>query len=114
MFKILSVFVAVAATAKGQFGLFGGGQQCSLIKPSDPQCCFMLDPEHEKSQGNSQDIARSPYLINLIGIKDKSFNKFERTASPNLLKLSPLKDDPNDPAKQIKGGAVKMQVGDAC
>ena len=84
---------------------------CSVLKPSNPDCCFMTDKNHERTQG-SQPLHSSPYLMNLVSIDKKKLNKFEKVMLNDtvLWKLSPLKKDPYNRGEQIVGGPIKMQV----
>lgn len=111
MHKLLLVFAAIAATAMGQ--LFGnnGITKCSLLKPTNADCCFMLDSQHDRSRG-SQDLTTSPYNINLVHANGKTLNKFSKTDSHShtLWNLTALMDDPNNPGEQIIGKSIRLQL----
>lgn len=90
---------------------------CAVLKPSNPDCCFMTDRNHERTQG-AEPLHSSPYLMNLVTIGSKQLNKFEKVKLPRgdlvngtvIWKLTPLKRDPKNREKQIKGGPIKMQI----
>lgn len=90
---------------------------CAVLKPSNPDCCFMTDRNHERTQG-AEPLHSSPYLMNLVSIDSKQLNKFEKGKLPRgdlgngtvIWKLTPLKRDPHDREQQAEGGPIKMQI----
>ena len=37
-----------------------------ILTPSNPDCCFMIDPEHERTKPFGQPLEKSPFKINLV------------------------------------------------
>ena len=84
---------------------------CAVLRPSNPDCCFMTDRNHERTQG-SEPLSSSPYLINLVSGNKGTLNKFEKvTVNGTVLwKLTPLKRDPENREEKIPGGPIRMEV----
>ena len=75
-----------------------GANKCPILRPISPDCCFMTDPNHERSKG-SRPLHQSPFLLNLVAANQKPLNNFEQTNeqdseyySINIMWLSMMKD----------------------
>lgn len=110
MAKAVLLFSLFTTTSLVQGSLFGAST-CQLLKPLDPECCFMTDSEHSRSQGSAP-LSNSPFMMNLVTAKGKSLNKFEKTTlnNNNMWRLTPLKEDPNNPGNEIPGGPIRLQL----
>lgn len=90
---------------------------CVVVRPNNPDCCFMIDRDHDRTQG-AEPLHTSPYLINLVSVGKKQLNMFEKVKRPRddlvngtvIWKLTPLKKDPQNRKQQIKGGPIRMQI----
>ena len=86
-----------------------------ILTPSNPDCCFMIDPNHERTKPFGQPLEKSPFKINLVAAGKQPLNKFEKAkyknsdVFTNLWKLTPLKEIPIN-GEQIEGGPIKLQV----
>ena len=88
-----------------------------ILTPSNPDCCFMTDAEHERTKPFGQPLAKSPFKINLVAVGKRTLNKFEKAkyqdsdVFTNLWKLTPLQDNPSPTIdEQVEGGPIKLQV----
>jgi len=88
-----------------------------ILTPSNPDCCFMTDPEHERTKPFGQPLEKSPFKINLVAVGKRTLNKFEKAkyqdsdVFTNLWKLTPLQDNPNPSNdEQVVGGPIKLQL----
>ena len=82
-----------------------------ILRPEDPNCCFMTDPKHDRTRNWTQPLETSPYKINLVAVAQRTLNKFTKTKFNNsdMWKLTPLLD--NEFTKEQKpGGPIKLQV----
>ena len=105
MSKLLFLSTILTIVSMGHALL--GANKCPILRPISPDCCFMTDPNHERSKG-SRPLHQSPFLLNLVAANQKPLNNFEQTNKTNLWKLTPLKEDEN--GQQIEGGPIRMQV----
>ena len=86
-----------------------------ILTPSNPDCCFMIDPEHERTKPFGQPLEKSPFKINLVAAGKRALNKFEKAkyqdsdVFTNLWKLTPIQDQPNK-EEPVEGGPIKLQV----
>merc|ERR1712110_288429 len=46
-----------------------------ILRPEDPNCCFMTDPNHERTINWTQPLETSPYKINLVAVEQRTLNK---------------------------------------
>ena len=87
-----------------------------ILRPENPDCCFMTDPKHERTKNWTQPLENSPYKINLVAVSNgnggqRTLNKFTKTKFNNsdMWQLTPLLD--NQYTKEQKpGGPIKLQV----
>ena len=116
----LAFLTAISST---QCFLFGGANSCTLMTPTNPDCCFMTDKDDAKSQNlpGVLPLHKSPYLMNLVSYNengnDKSLNRLQKAEyrddsgnSRQIWTLTPLMDDPKDSEKQIEGGPIRVEV----
>lgn len=82
-----------------------------ILRPQNPDCCFMTDPNHERTKDWTQPLENSPYKINLVAVEHRTLNKFTKTEFNNsdMWKLTPLIDNPYT-NKQEPGGPIKLQI----
>jgi len=86
-----------------------------ILTPSNPDCCFMIDPEHERTKPFGQPLEKSPFKINLVAAGKRALNKFEKAkyqdsdVFTNLWKLTPIQDQPNK-EEPVEGGPIKLQL----
>jgi len=110
----LFIFALLTATSLVQGALFGGDNSCELLTPTNPDCCFMTDKDHKKSQAllGSLPLYKSPFIVNLVTANQKTLNKLEaREFQGNVIqKLTPLIDDSQNPGNQIPGGPVRIEL----
>ena len=82
-----------------------------ILRPENPDCCFMTDPNHDRTKNWTQPLENSPYKINLVEVAQRTLNKFTKTKFNNsdIWKLTPLVD--NEYTKeQTPGGPIKLEV----
>lgn len=108
------IVVLLTTTSLAQCALFGGDDSCSLLTPTNPECCFMTDKDHKKSQAlsGSLPLYNSPFIVNLVTANQKTLNKLEaREFQGNTIqKLTPLMNDPKNQGEQIPGGPVRIEL----
>ena len=107
---ILVSFLIVSA--KGS--LFGRDNGCNIMTPTNPDCCFMTNPDDPRAQNipGTLPLTKSPYIMNLVTANGKSLNTLDKATydGKQIWTLTPLIDDPNDSSKQVPGGPVKVEV----
>jgi len=88
-----------------------------ILTPSNPDCCFMIDANHERTKPFGQPLEKSPFKINLVAAGNRQLNKFEKAkykdsdVFTNLWKLTPLKNNPASPdVEPVEGGPIKLQL----
>ena len=108
---LLAFLTAISST---QGSLFGGDKSCTIMTPTNPDCCFMTDKDDAKSQNlpGVLPLHKSPYLMNLVSANGKSLNRLEKAQfqGNQIWTLTPLMDDPKDSGKQIEGGPIRVEV----
>jgi len=82
-----------------------------ILRPGNPDCCFMTDAKHERTKNWTQPLENSPYKINLVAVEHRTLNKFTKTKYNNtdMWKLTPLIDNMNT-NEQRPGGPIKLQI----
>jgi len=109
--KVLFISLLVAS-ARGS--LFGRDNGCNVMTPTNPDCCFMTNPDDPRAQNipGALPLTKSPYIMNLVTANGKSLNTLDRATfeGKQIWTLTPLMDDPNDSSKQMPGGPVKVEL----
>ena len=85
-----------------------------ILTPMNPDCCFMTDPDHERTKPFGQPLENSPYKINLVAVEKKQLNKFEKSTFNNsdMWTLTPLMDQAQNNVEEelMEGGPIRLQV----
>lgn len=83
-----------------------------ILTPTNPDCCFMTDPEHERTKPFGQPLETSPYKINLVTDGSKQLNNFEKAKFNNsdMWMLAPIKYVPNGVEYEVVDGPIKLQI----
>jgi len=83
-----------------------------ILRPANPDCCFMTDPDHKRTKPFGQPLATSPYKISLVLVGQKQLNKFEKAKFNNsdMWKLTPIRYVPNSIEYEIVDGPIKLQI----
>ena len=110
--KLLYITLLISST---RGSLFGRDNGCNVMTPTNPDCCFMTNPDDPKAQNilGVLPLTKSPYIMNLVTANGKSLNKLDKASyeGKQIWTLTPLMDDPNDASKQMPGGPVRVEVG---
>ena len=85
-----------------------------ILTPMNPDCCFMTDPDHERTKPFGQPLENSPYKINLVAVEKKQLNKFEKSTfnDSDMWTLTPLMDQAQNNVEEelMEGGPIRLQV----
>jgi len=85
-----------------------------ILTPMNPDCCFMTDPDHERTKPFGQPLENSPYKINLVAVEKKQLNKFEKSTFKNsdMWTLTPLMDQAQNNVEEelMEGGPIRLQL----
>jgi len=85
-----------------------------ILTPMNPDCCFMTDPDHERTKPFGQPLENSPYKINLVAVEKKQLNKFEKSTFNNsdMWTLTPLMDQAQNNVEEelMEGGPIRLQL----